>query len=203
MCSIFEADAANLIDGWIVSPPTIYGPCGGPVQRDSVQIPLIVKLALAKNQAVYLGDGTATWDNVRCSFLSIASLTLRQQVHVEDLVDLYDLVLAKALAAETRSTKISPYAKFILVSSGKHTWGEMTEIVARAMHKRGVIPSAETHKITWEEASAISSWALYVGTNSFAVPSRARELGWKPKHLDWRADVDADVEAALRTLGKI
>lgn len=42
-----------------------------------------------------------------------------------------------------------------------------------------------------------------VSTNSFVVPSKAKKLGWKPTHLDWKADIDADVENALRTMGKI
>ncbi|KZV99404.1 NAD(P)-binding protein [Exidia glandulosa HHB12029] len=184
---IFDADKARFIDGWIVTPPTIYGPSSGVVTRGSVQIPVIVKLALAKNKAVYLGDGTATWDNA----------------HLEDVLGVFEVVLAHALKPETRAATISPYAKFVLISAGKHTWGEMTQLVARALYKRGVIPTEKTEPITWEEASALDSRALYVGTNSFAIPTRALQLGWQPKHLDWRSYVDADVEGTLKSLGKL
>lgn len=123
------------------------------------------------------------------------------QVHLDDLLDVYELVLAKALA-EPRA-RSSPFAKFVLVSSGKHTWGEMAEVVARALHARGVIPTQKVSTISWEEASTVNPWALYVGTNSFAIPTRARLLGWTPKRLDWRADVDTDVELHLKTLGRL
>ncbi|KZV79909.1 hypothetical protein EXIGLDRAFT_781668 [Exidia glandulosa HHB12029] len=187
--SIFDADKARFIDGWIVTPSTIYAPSSGVVKRYSIQIAVIVELALAKNKAVYLGDGSATWDNA----------------HLEDVLDVFELVLAHALKPETRAATISPYAKFILISAGKHTWGEMTQLVTRApaLYKHGVIPTEETEPITWEEASALDWRALHVGTNSFAVPTHALHLGWKPKHLDWRSYVDADVEGTLKSLGKL
>ncbi|KZV99411.1 NAD(P)-binding protein [Exidia glandulosa HHB12029] len=181
---IFEADAEGVIDGWIITPPAIYGPSSGPVTRETMMLPIRLKFLLEMKRVIRVGDGTSTWDNV----------------HLEDLIDVYELFIKKALSPETRATRSSPYSKFILVSSGKYTQGDMTEIIAEALFKRGIIPTAKVEQVTLDEAVAIHPLLRYVCTNSFAVPTKARQLGWTPKHLTWRKDVEQDVERILETL---
>ncbi|KZV88154.1 NAD(P)-binding protein [Exidia glandulosa HHB12029] len=181
---IFEADAAGIIDGWIISPPMIYGPSSGPLPRESVIVPHIVKLAVHLKGLFRLGDGTSTWD----------------RAHIQDVLDLYELFITKALSAQTRAARSSPYSKFILVSSGKYTHGELMEIIAGVLHKMGIISSADVKQVTVEEGAAIHPLVPYLGTNSFAVPTKARELGWTPKHLNWRADLEADVKRIVQSL---
>ncbi|KZV94899.1 NAD(P)-binding protein [Exidia glandulosa HHB12029] len=181
---IFEADAEGVIDGWIIAPPMIYGPSRGPVARETMMLPILLKFSLATKRVIRVGDGTSTWDNV----------------HLEDLIDVYELIIKKALSAETRATRSSPYSKFILVSSGKHTHGEIMEIVAEALFKRGIIPAAEVQQVTLDEAAVVNPILPYVCNNSFAVPTKARKLGWTPKHLTWRKDVEQDAERILESL---
>ncbi|KZV99408.1 NAD(P)-binding protein [Exidia glandulosa HHB12029] len=181
---IFAADQAGIVDGWIITPPMIYGPSTGPLPRESMAVPITVKLALQLKGLVRLADGTSTWDNV----------------HMEDLLDVYELFIKNALSAETRATRAPPYSRFILVSSDKYTHGELVKIVADTLFKLGAIPSAEVKQVTLEEGIAIHPMMKFLGTNSFAIPSKARKLGWKPKHLNWRADVAVDVERILKSL---
>ncbi|EJD37988.1 NAD(P)-binding protein [Auricularia subglabra TFB-10046 SS5] len=183
---IFQADSDGYIDGWIIAPPTIYGTSTGPIRRPTFQIPVVIpRLALAAKQPVVIGDGSATWDNV----------------HIDDLIDLYELLLVKALDNETRATRSSPYSKFVLVSSGKHTWSEATQAVADALHAKGLIPTKEIKSVSFEEAIALHPTAQWVCTNSFCVPRKARSWGWKPKHLGWRVYLEADLEDGLKSLG--
>ncbi|KZV94948.1 hypothetical protein EXIGLDRAFT_611195, partial [Exidia glandulosa HHB12029] len=186
---IFAADAEGYIDGWIVAPPTIYGVSNGPLARDSRQIPIIIALALAAGKPICANDGSATWDNV----------------HVQDLVDFYELLVQKALSPATRNaaTRPSPYSKFFFCESGQHSWRELTEAVAEALYKRGIVPTKEVTSVSYEDAVKAHPWAFAVMTNSFGKATKARQMGWVPKHVNWRADVDEDVERALKTLGKI
>lgn len=182
---VFAADEEGYVDGRIIAPAVIYGLPTGPLPRESRPIPIIVDMALKAKQAVKVGDGTATWDNL----------------HIEDLLDLYELLIEATLDPDAQAAKVSPYSKFYFAVAEQHTWGELTELVAKALHELGALPSAEVKSVTLEEAAQIHPWGPGVGTNCFAIASRAKELGWKPKHLNWRQDVAADVEFRLKNLG--
>ncbi|KZV84516.1 NAD(P)-binding protein [Exidia glandulosa HHB12029] len=182
---IFGADSEGYVDAWIVSPPTVYGASTGFFPRNSIQIPMLLSMAIKTNQAVVVNDGTATWDNV----------------HVEDLAEAYLFIIAKAWSS--RGSTISSYAKFYNVASDRHTWKDLVGAIATALNKRGVIPTAEVKSITLAEASTVHPWAFAVANNSLVVPSKLKALGWKPTHLNWKADIDADVERVLKSMGKI
>ncbi|EJD45662.1 NAD(P)-binding protein [Auricularia subglabra TFB-10046 SS5] len=184
---IFAADAEGYVDASIIAPPLIYGPSSGPLPRESRQIPIIIDMALKTGQAVKIGDGSATWDNI----------------HIDDLLDFYELLLKHVLSTESRAAKISPFAKFYIVVSDKHRWGELTEVLAKALHERGLVPTPEVKSITLEEANKLHSFAIAVCTNSLGISTRAKALGWKPKRLDWRKDAVADLDIHLKNLGKI
>lgn len=57
----------------------IYGRGTG-LKRDSIQVPALIRLSLAQQAGVYLGRGLNVWSNV----------------HIDDLVDLYSLAIARA-----------------------------------------------------------------------------------------------------------
>src|SRR6201746_1232828 len=65
----------------IVCPSLIYG-IGHGAGRDSVQVPLLIKLAKKRGNAVHAGPGENIWSNV----------------HIDDLVTLYALAIEKAQA---------------------------------------------------------------------------------------------------------
>ncbi|KAK4239095.1 hypothetical protein C8A03DRAFT_32839 [Achaetomium macrosporum] len=63
----------------IVMSPTVYGVGLGLFNKRSIQRPLLIRGALAKGRAVYVGDGAGEWDHV----------------HVQDLAELYELLVKK------------------------------------------------------------------------------------------------------------
>ncbi|EJD45667.1 NAD(P)-binding protein [Auricularia subglabra TFB-10046 SS5] len=182
---VFGADTEGYVDGRIIAPAVIYGLPTGPLPRESRPIPIIVDMALKEKHAVKVGDGTATWDNI----------------HIDDLLDLYELLIEATLDPAAHAAKVSPYTKFYFAVSERFTWGELTELVAKALHELGALSSAEVKSVTVEEAAKIHPWGPGVGTNSFSIATRAKALGWKPKHLQWRQDVKADVEFRLKNKG--
>ncbi|KZV91000.1 NAD(P)-binding protein [Exidia glandulosa HHB12029] len=205
---VFAADTEGYVDAWILSPPTVYGaPSGiaGVPPRNSIQIPMIIAMALKMGQAVVVGEGTATWDNV----------------HVQDLVEAYILVIAKAVSshhgngskgfftklfkrdANSGSKSVSSYAKFHNVASDRHAWSDLVAIIAQSLHARGVIPTSDVKSITLAEANTVHPWAFAVANNALVLPSRLQALGWTPSHTNWKKDVDADVERVLNSLASV
>ena len=77
---------------------------------------------------------------------------MRLKVHIDDLLDFYELLIAKALDPKTDGRALSPYAKFYIIESGKHTWRELAEAVAQALFKRGLVSTTEITQLSAEEA---------------------------------------------------
>ncbi|KZV84492.1 hypothetical protein EXIGLDRAFT_776479 [Exidia glandulosa HHB12029] len=125
-----SSDTEGYVDAWILSPPTVYGASSGiagVAPRNSFQIPMIIAMALKMGQAVVVGEGTATWDNV----------------HVQDLVEAYILFIAKALSSVGskgfftklfNSNSKSSYAKFhnLNVASDRHARRHHRPLLTRA-----------------------------------------------------------------------
>ena len=99
-------------------------------------------------------------------------------VHIDDVIDLYLLVLAKA-----------PPGAFYFAENGEASFGDIGAAIARRLGLPGVesLP-AEVAAQRWGEAKAYFS----LGSNSRVRAKRARrELNWSPRHssvLDWIAN---------------
>ncbi|GAA2788930.1 NAD-dependent epimerase/dehydratase family protein [Saccharopolyspora taberi] len=120
--------------------------------RDSVQVPRLVSQARRSGVVRHVGPGRNIWSNV----------------HVDDVAELYLLALESA-----------PGGSFHFVESGEESFGAIAQAVADRL---GVgQPEA------WDLESAIAEWgyerAVYaLGSNSRVRSTRARELGWQPRH---------------------
>jgi len=182
---VFKADEEGFIDGYIVAPPTIYGIGSGPVNRISIQIPILIKLDIKVGKGVYLGEGTSIWNNL----------------HIDDLVDFYLLLLKHALAADTRATQTSPYSKFYFVIGGTHVWGEVARDVAKILHKHGALPSPDAESMSVTDASKFEPFAIAVATNSNGSAVRAKSLGWAPKRKPFHDCLEAEVVEYLNKSG--
>lgn len=153
------ASAANGVRGIVICPPLIYGHGLGP-ERDSRQLPTLIAQARASGIARHAGAGRNVWSNV----------------HVEDLVDLYALALAKA-----------PPGTFMFAENGEAAFRDLTAAIARALR---LGPAQD-----WPIDDAIAAWSrgrtLYAqASNSRIRATRARALGWAPNHdsiLAWIA----------------
>lgn len=163
--------AARGVRSAVICPSLIYG-VGRGLNPHSVQIPFLVANARQRGIAQIVGAGLNVWSNV----------------HIDDVIDLYQLALAKA-----------PAGAFYFAENGEASFGEIGAAVAGRLGLPGVesLPpeGAAQH---WGEAMAYFS----LGSNSRVRATRARrELGWSPRHssvLDWIAD-ELPVEATPST----
>ena len=142
----------------VICPSLIYG-VGRGLNPNSVQIPFLVANAQEKGVVQIVGAGNNTWSNV----------------HIDDVVDLYLLALAKA-----------PPGAFYFAESGEASFAEIGTAIARRLGLAGIeaLPPEVAAK-RWGESKAYFT----LGSNSRVRAKRARrELGWTPRHpsaIDW------------------
>jgi nucleoside-diphosphate-sugar epimerase len=135
----------------IICPSLIYG-IGLGAGRDSVQVPLLIKLAKKRGNATHAGPGENIWSNV----------------HIDDLVPLYALAIDKA-----------PAGAFYFAENGEDSMRELCVSINRMLGLAGP-PAAMTMQEAaseWGEGTAENTMA----SNSRIRAKRARQLGWQPK----------------------
>lgn len=135
----------------IICPSLIYG-IGHGAGLDSVQVPLLIKLAKKRGNAAHAGPGENVWSNV----------------HIDDLMMLYALAIEKA-----------PAGAFYFAENGEDSMREVCEAINRMLGFAGA-PSAmsmEEAAAEWGEGTAEHTMA----SNSRVRAVRARQLGWKPQ----------------------
>ncbi|KAG8925852.1 hypothetical protein FRC00_003543 [Tulasnella sp. 408] len=170
---IFSAGKTGLIDPYIIAPATVYGKGRGPVRNLSIQVNNMIRVALRRKEVVQTGPGTNVWNSV----------------HIDDLADLYGLVLDHALSGKDKST--DPFERFYWGSGDEYVWGDITRELARLLYARGVIHSETLKIIKIEEEPILNPTA----SNSRSVSNRGIALGWRrngtplfetlPKEVEW------------------
>jgi nucleoside-diphosphate-sugar epimerase len=136
----------------VICPSNIYG-IGRGLNPHSVQIPFLANNARKHGFVQVVGRGVNRWSNV----------------HIDDLADLYLLVLTKA-----------PAGAFYFAENGEASFGEIGEAIAARLGL-GPVQSlpAELAAEKWGDSRAYYSF----GSNSRVRAKRARrELGWTPRH---------------------
>lgn len=135
----------------IVCPSLIYG-IGHGAGRDSVQVPLLIKLAKQRGNAAHAGPGENIWSNV----------------HIDDLVPLYALAIDKA-----------PAGSFYFAENGENSMRDTCDSINRMLGFAGPPSpmSMQEAAAAWSEGTAEDTMA----SNSRVRAKRARQLGWKPK----------------------
>ena len=155
------AAATRGVRSAVVCPSLVYG-LGRGGKRDSVQIPFMVANALAQGQVETVGPGLNVWSNV----------------HLDDLVALYRLVLDRA-----------PAGSFYFAENGEASFRDLGAAIATRLGLPGAV--------ALEPAVAAERWGVprayfSLGSNSRVQAVRARrELGWAPRHrsvTDWVLD---------------
>ncbi|EED13540.1 NAD dependent epimerase/dehydratase family protein [Talaromyces stipitatus ATCC 10500] len=165
---VFEKGEAASIKTYILMSPTIYGLGSGLFNRTSIQIDAIMRAARRDGFTSVIGSGAAEWDHV----------------HVEDLVQLYELVLARLLDGDNLpSNKKGIYFN----ETGHHSWRYLSERISRDGNALGYLTSDEVREVSLKEWITRSRKALSPRTVELGFASRsrtradlARELGWKP-----------------------
>lgn len=144
--------ARNGVRSTVICPCKIYG-TGRGANPHSAQIPFLADNARRQGFVQVVGQGVNRWSNV----------------HIDDLAELYLLVLEKA-----------PAGAFYFAENGEASFGEIGNAISARL---GLGPAqslpAEVAAEKWGESRAYYSF----GSNSRVRAKRARrELGWAPRH---------------------
>ncbi|HLN29931.1 MAG TPA: NAD-dependent epimerase/dehydratase family protein [Gemmataceae bacterium] len=134
----------------VICPAMIYGTGRGP-QPDSDQLPKLIALSKQVGAGVYFGKGLNRYSNV----------------HIDDLVDLYLLVIEKA-----------PGGSFFFAENGNNSFKELAEMMSTVLGFGGRTVSLPVEDVIRQYGEAAR---LGVASNSFVVAANARRLGWSPK----------------------
>jgi nucleoside-diphosphate-sugar epimerase len=135
----------------IICPSLIYG-IGRGAGRDSVQVPLLIRLAKKRGNAAHAGPGENIWSNV----------------HIDDLATLYAFAIEEA-----------PAGAFYFAENGENSMREVCEAINRMLGFAGppAAMSMQEAAAEWGEGTAEDTMA----SNSRVRAVRARKLGWKPQ----------------------
>ncbi|KAF4446704.1 hypothetical protein F53441_9637 [Fusarium austroafricanum] len=186
--AVFEMGEELGVRTYIVCPPLIYGRGTGLFKTSSIPIPTLVRAAIARGEAIYVGDGQGVSDHA----------------HIEDVAALYTLIVEKIVANE----KV-PFGKegFFFANAGEQTWLEIAQEIARVGCQRGKL-AAEPKSVTLTELS--KDWfrgdehvtELGLCSNSETRGERSRELGWEPLKDDsqWKETIAEEFDVALQAM---
>lgn len=149
--NLILAAAQEGVNSAVICNTLIYGHSLG-VNRDSVQLPRLLKQARKSGVVRHVGTGQNIWSNV----------------HIEDVVALYLLALSKNVPGT-----------FYFVESGEASFIDMTTAMAQAL-KLGEPQDWPLKEAEAEWGYEMANYGL--GSNSRVRGKQARELlGWAPK----------------------
>ena len=134
----------------VICPTMIYGKGRG-LHSESEQIPKLIALSRQVGAGVYFGKGLNRYSNV----------------HVDDLVDLYLLVMEKA-----------PGGSFYFAENGQSSFKELAELISVSLGSGGATVSLPVEEVIRQHGEAAR---LGVASNSFVSAANARRLGWSPR----------------------
>ncbi|KAG0340646.1 hypothetical protein BG004_006332 [Podila humilis] len=194
---IISSSLVGIVDTYIVAPPMIFGFGTGPGNRNSIQIPLIIRASLDNGRALQIGKGLSVWN----------------KVHVIDLAHLYILLLERSLkepqtADRTRvlddqGNRISELPKnedaYYFVEDGEFTWGSVAQTIDREFARLGINDAGQIHSTCLEEEESLwppgSHAGMLVGSNSRSRAVKAREiLDWEPQFHDLEGYIAQELE---------
>ncbi|MDC0710623.1 NAD-dependent epimerase/dehydratase family protein [Stigmatella sp. ncwal1] len=144
----------------VVCPTMIYGNGLG-AKRDSAQVPLLIRESLRRKAGVHIGPGLNVWSNV----------------HIEDLTELYLLVIEKA-----------PPGSFFFAENGEAALKDIAAAISR-------MEGWEGRTFRWELPEAIQAISEETARYGLASNSRVRategkKLGWSPRHTSLLKDIE-------------
>ncbi len=148
--AVRQAGIEKAIRSIVICPPMIYGKGRG-LQEHSDQIPKLTAVSQQVGAGVYLGKGQARYSNV----------------HINDLVDLYLLVIEKA-----------PAAAFFFAENGEASFFEIAELISQTLGYEGRTQSLSIDDVVAQMGEAARYGAA---ANSRVSAVNARRLGWTPK----------------------
>lgn len=168
----------------IVAPPTIFGQNDGFINRQSVQIPKLVALAMKNKQSFTTYSGDYNWSHV----------------HIDDLANLYVILLKNLLDGKNIKTGREGY---YFAENGVHNWKDISSRIGELLKERGLVKTDEVANLQPEQIQKLANDEFapyYWGTNSVSKADLARSYGWNPKFTtnDLLRDVDNTIQLAIQ-----
>jgi nucleoside-diphosphate-sugar epimerase len=165
----------------IVCPPLIYGEGTGLFNRHSIQIPTTIRHALETKKVSVVGPGLNAWNTV----------------HIDDLVDAYTLIFKAALEGKA---DVGKDGGFYFVENGiAQDWKTITQHIADALFKKGVVPDNSITHVTIEEAVRNIGDLIWANSsNSLGTADRIKKLGWKATRAGIWDTIEPEVETWIR-----
>ncbi|KAF9184462.1 hypothetical protein BGZ51_003322 [Haplosporangium sp. Z 767] len=193
---VISPSLVNVVDTYIVAPPTIWGFGTGPGNHNSIQIPQQIRASLKHRQALQIGEGLNIWS----------------KVHVVDLAHLYVRLLERALQEpqddnSNQTDKSRPPlpknedAYYFVQEGDDFKYGEVAQEIAKVFKNIGINDSGAVKKTTPEEEATY--WppgsGFLLGGNSRSRAVKARELlGWEPKYTDFAGYIAEEVHRQVK-----
>lgn len=137
----------------------------GPVSGRGRQVYEIAKLILTRKYIPTVGAGRARWNNV----------------HIEDLSDVFDLLVQAAVRNDLSDELWGPKG-YMLIENGEHVWSDLAQKIGKEAENLGYVGSLDGRSLTKEAAMDQAGFeAVSWGLNSRGRGLRARRfLGWTP-----------------------
>ncbi|KFY81471.1 hypothetical protein V500_11382 [Pseudogymnoascus sp. VKM F-4518 (FW-2643)] len=180
-----DTDAAVIASGEelsiptaIVTPCVIYGVGKGPINKRSVQVPVLVAETIKRGRPFAVGA----------------------DIHISDLSAAFGLLAEEALKPAGGAATWGPEG-YYFAEAGEHSWAEVGRDIAAVLAERGIKISAEVDHLTVEEATKLHPWASMLwGSNARSRAERLRGLGWKPVAPSLKESLGEIVDVEIKAL---
>ncbi|KAF3929383.1 hypothetical protein ABW19_dt0204893 [Dactylella cylindrospora] len=165
--NLIQAPPTDNIKYAIVCPPLIFGKGSGLFNKNTVAIPLYLKVVLERREAFIVGQGENPW----CA------------IHIEDLVDLFISLVEEATKPNGGKATWNKEG-FYFAEVGPVKFKEIAVPLAKVAYEEGLIDTEEVKSYDVDKVKAIHPFGPLVwGTKSLSKATRARSVfGWTPKH---------------------
>jgi nucleoside-diphosphate-sugar epimerase len=184
--AVIEGGLAADVPTAILAPPTIYGVGRGPLNRRSMQIPILIASFLRRGKGFTLGEGTATWG----------------QLSVDDTASAVIFMAEQVLLGSARNADWGKEG-YYFPENGEYSWKEVADTTAQYLVHKGVFASTELDQLTSEETVPYFAYGPFIwGANCRAVGHRMRALGWTLRDKSLLEDLPAQIEFELNLVIK-
>ncbi|KAJ8585975.1 NAD(P)-binding protein [Rhizopogon salebrosus TDB-379] len=167
--AVVAADEEGYARTYIILPSTIYGIANtlltslGVQNPYSIQIPLVIKAGLAREQGGVVGKGLNVWPSI----------------HIDDIATLYTTIFDTA----RKGPDATGHGRqgYYFGENGEYSVGELSQAIAKLLYETRLGRSPEANVFTDDELTKYFG-GRWLGTNSRARAERARLIGWNPTH---------------------
>ncbi|EIW73283.1 hypothetical protein TREMEDRAFT_25118 [Tremella mesenterica DSM 1558] len=160
---VLEADKKGYVIAYIAIPPTIFGLGKGPLydtgfaHNSSIQIPFMIRAALARKQPGVVGKGVNSW----------------AYTYLGDVARLF------AILYEKIGTIGHGHDGYYFTDGGEYNMNELVEAIGEVLSSKGLVASTETTSFTDEEIKTYFFGSEFMGTNNHIIAQHSAQIGWK------------------------